>query len=147
MAKLSWSAIMVLTNNVIYLTSESTFRYRFNKDRMTITIPPPFGGKSSEELGIPIALTIPKMSLPGVELESRQIPIQTFTVPSEYDLTVPLMGMVAVASKVNSNYYNWEGMATAGNNTIDTHIYLAKFKVMADSPIELLSFTSEGNLD
>jgi len=130
----------------LFMNLDSTFRYRFNKDRMTITIPLPLGGKSSEELRIPSVLTIPQMSLPvlGLELDSRQIPIQTFTVPSEYDLTLPLMGMVDVAAKVNSNYYNWEGMASAGNNTIDSPSYLAKFKVMADSPIELLSFTSEG---
>jgi len=129
----------------LFMNLDSTFRYRFNKDRMTITVPLPFGGKSSEELRIPPVLTIPHMSLPVLgELDSRQIPIQTFTIPSEYDLTLPLMGMVDVAAKVNSNYYNWQGMATAGNNTIDSPSYLAKFKVVADSPIELLSFTSEG---
>lgn len=115
---------------------------------MTITVPMPLGGKSSEELRIPPVFITPHMSVPqmGLELSPREIKIPTFTIPTEYDLCLPLMGMVDVSAKVNSNYYNWEGMVSAGNNTAESPSYLAKFKVMADSPIELLSFTSEGNL-
>ncbi|XP_071777034.1 apolipoprotein B-100-like [Centroberyx gerrardi] len=130
----------------LFMNLESTFRYQFNKDHMTISIPLPLGGKSSEELRIPPMLTTPHMSMPqmGLELTPREIQVPTFTIPSEYDLTVPLMGMVEVSAKVNSNYYNWEGMASAGNNTAESPSFLAKFKVVADSPMELLSFTSEG---
>ncbi|KAF7655376.1 hypothetical protein LDENG_00057020 [Lucifuga dentata] len=130
----------------LFMNMESTFKYQFNQDRMTITLPLPLGGKSSEELRIPPMLTTPPMSVSviGLHLPSKQIPIPTFTIPTEYDLSLPLIGMVEVSTKVNSNYYNWEGMVLAGNNTSETPSYLAKFKVTADSPIKLLSFTSEG---
>ncbi|XP_056150457.1 apolipoprotein B-100-like [Lampris incognitus] len=130
----------------LFMNLESTFRYRFNKDHITLTIPLPLGGKSSEELRIPSMLTTPHMSVPqvGLELAQREIQVPTFTIPTDYDLNLPLMGMVEASAKVNSNYYNWEGMVSAGNNTAESPNYLIKFKVMADSPIELLSFTSEG---
>ncbi|KAM3861059.1 apolipoprotein B-100-like [Diretmus argenteus] len=130
----------------LFMNLESTFRYQFNKDHMTISIPLPLGGKSSEELRIPPVLTTPRMSVPqmGLDLAPREIRVPSFTIPSEYDLTLPLMGMVEMSAKVNSNYYNWEGMVSAGNNTAENPSFLAKFRVMADSPIELLSFTSEG---
>lgn len=128
-------------------TSESTFRYQFNEDHFTINIPLPLGGKSSQELRIPPMVTSPRISLPQVDLElaPREIQIPTFTIPSEFDLTLPLMGMIEVSAKVNSNYYNWEATASAGNNTADSPSYLAKFSVMADSPIKLLSFSTEGD--
>lgn len=127
--------------------SESTFRYQFNHDRLTITVPLPLGGKSSEELRIPPMVNSPHISLPqlGMEFASQDIPIPTFTIPSEYDLTLPLMGMVEASAKVNSNYYNWEATMSAGNNTAESPSYSAKFSVIADSPIQLLSFSTEGN--
>lgn len=130
----------------LFLKSESTFKYQFNKDRVTITIPMPFGGKSSEELRIPAMLTTPHLSVPqvGLELASKEVQVPTFSIPNDYKLTVPLFGMVEVSAKVNSNYYNWEGMVSGGNNSVETPSYIAKFKVVADSPIELLAFTSEG---
>lgn len=93
-------------------------------------------------------VTSPRISLPQVDMElaPREIHIPTFTIPSEYDLTLPLMGMVEVSAKVNSNYYNWEATASAGNNTAESPSYMAKFNVMADSPIQLLSFSTEGKL-
>lgn len=93
-------------------------------------------------------VTSPRISVPqiGMEWDPREIQIPTFTIPSEYDLTVPLMGMVEVSAKVNSNYYNWEALVSAGNDTEESPSYLARFSVMADSPIKLLSFSTEGNL-
>uniref|UniRef100_A0A8C8CZK7 Vitellogenin domain-containing protein n=1 Tax=Oncorhynchus tshawytscha TaxID=74940 RepID=A0A8C8CZK7_ONCTS len=122
-----------------------TFKYQFNKNRVTITIPMPFGGKSSEELRIPAMLTTPHLSVPqvGLELASKKVQVPTFSIPNDYKLTVPLFGMVEVSAKVNSNYYNWEGMVAGGNNSVEGPSYIAKFKVVADSPIELLTFTSE----
>ncbi|XP_039980964.1 apolipoprotein B-100-like [Xiphias gladius] len=130
----------------LFMNLESTFRYQFNEDHFTINIPLPLGGKSSQELRIPPMVTSPRISLPQVDLElaPREIQIPTFTIPSEFDLTLPLMGMIEVSAKVNSNYYNWEATASAGNNTADSPSYLAKFSVMADSPIKLLSFSTEG---
>lgn len=128
-------------------TSESTFKYQFNKERLTITIPLPLGGKSSEELRIPRVVASPRISVPQLDMDfaSQEIQIPTFTIPSEYDLTLPLMGMAEVSAKVNSNYYNWEATASAGNNTADSPSYMAKFSMMGDSPVELLSFSTEGN--
>lgn len=90
----------------------------------------------------------PRISMPqlGMEFASQEIQIPPFTIPSEYDLTVPMMGMMEVSAKVNSNYYNWEATMSAGNNTADSPSYMAKFSILADSPIKLLSFSTEGNL-
>ncbi|XP_062324139.1 apolipoprotein B-100-like isoform X1 [Osmerus eperlanus] len=130
----------------LFLKSESTFRYQFNKDRVIIIIPIPLGGKSSEELRIPALLTTPHLAVPqmGLDLPSKEIQVPTFSIPSNYDLTLPLMGMVEVSAKVNSNYYNWEAMISAGNNSIEDPSYMVQYKVMADSPIELFSYTTEG---
>ncbi|XP_061561136.1 apolipoprotein B-100-like [Phycodurus eques] len=126
----------------LFMNMESKFRYQFNKDYLTISIPLPLGGKSSEELFIfPNIITMPLL---GVELAPQQMEIPKFTIPSEQEINLPLIGMVEVSAKVNSNYYNWETTVSAGNNTVDTPNYLAKFKVQATSPIKLLSFTTEG---
>uniref|UniRef100_A0A8C4GUU3 Vitellogenin domain-containing protein n=1 Tax=Dicentrarchus labrax TaxID=13489 RepID=A0A8C4GUU3_DICLA len=130
----------------LFMNLESTFRYQFNQDRLTISIPLPLGGKSSEELRIPAVVSTPSISMPQLDMEfpSKEIQIPTFTIPSEYDLTLPLMGMAEVSAKVNSNYYNWEATASAGNNTAESPSYLAKFNIQADSPIKFLSFSTEG---
>lgn len=112
-----------------------------------MTIPLPLGGKSSEELGLPAVVRIPGFLVPQLELEfgQREIQIPSFTIPSEHDLNLPLMGLLEASAKVNSNYYDWEGLITAGNNTAESPEYVAKFSVMAESPIKLLSFSTEGN--
>lgn len=140
-------SVLNLTN-VRPFTSESTFKYRFNQDRLTISIPLPLGGKSSEELRIPAVVTSPRISIPQLDMElaSNEIQIPTFTIPSDYDLTLPLMGMAEVSAKVNSNYYNWEATVAAGNQTAESPNYIAKFSILADSPIKVLSFSTEGNL-
>lgn len=129
-------------------TSESAFKYRFNLERLIMTIPLPLGGKSSEELRIPPMVTSPRISVPqlGMEIPSQEIQIPTFTIPDEYNLILPLMGVAEVSAKVNSNYYNWEATAFAGNDTEDSPTYFAKFSILAESPIELLAFKTEGNL-
>lgn len=80
-----------------------------------------------------------------MEVASKEIQIPTFTIPSEYDLTVPLLGMMEVSAKANSNYYNWEATLSAGNSTVDSSSYEAKFNTVAESPIEILAFSAEGN--
>ncbi|TNN45216.1 Apolipoprotein B-100 [Liparis tanakae] len=123
----------------LFMNLDSTFKYQFNHDRLTITVPLPLGGKSSEELRIPPTVNSPHISLPqlGMEFASKDIHIPTFTIPSEYDLTLPLMGMVEASAKVNSNYYNWEATMSAGNNTAESPSYSARFSVMADNNIML----------
>lgn len=114
---------------------------------MELSIPLPLGGKTSKELRIPPTVTTPRILVPqvGMEVASKEIQIPTFTIPSEYDLTVPLMGMMEVSAKVNSNYYNWEATLSAGNSTVDSSSYEAKFNMVAASPIEILAFSAEGN--
>lgn len=85
---------------------------------------------------------VPKL---GLEFAPQEIQIPTFTIPSEYDLTLPLMGMMEASAKVNSNYYNWEGTMSVGNNTVDSPSFEAKFNILANSPIKFLSFSTEGN--
>eukprot|EP00064_Thunnus_orientalis_P009740 superscaffoldBa00001255_g9766 len=129
----------------LFMNLDSTFSYRFNQDRLTISVPLPLGGKSSEELRIPPTVTSPYISMPqlGVDFAPQEIQIPTFTIPSEYDLTLPLMGMVEVSAKVDSNYYNWETKVSAGNNTAVSPSYLAKFKVMAERATEITDTADE----
>lgn len=89
----------------------------------------------------------PRIFVPelGLEFASQEIQIPTFTIPSEYDLTLPLMGMMEASAKVNCNYYNWEGTMSAGNNTVESPDFVAKFNIMANSPVAFLSFSTEGN--
>uniref|UniRef100_A0AAX7U3W8 Vitellogenin domain-containing protein n=1 Tax=Astatotilapia calliptera TaxID=8154 RepID=A0AAX7U3W8_ASTCA len=150
MARLRNSLAMMEMPSVpenLFMNLESTLIYQFNQDRLTITIPVPFGGKSSEELRIPQMVTTPHISMPklGIDFASRGIQIPTFNIPSDYDLTLPLMGMVEMAAKVDTNYYKWEATASAGNNTAESPNYVAKFNIVADSPIKFLSFSAEGN--
>lgn len=114
---------------------------------MELSIPLPLGGKSSKELRIPPTVTTPRIFVPqvGMEVASKEIQIPTFTIPSGYDLTVPLMGMMEVSTKVNSNYYNLDATLSAGNSTVDSSSYEAKFNVVSESPVEILAFTAEGN--
>lgn len=114
---------------------------------MEIRIPLPLGGKTSKELRIPPVITTPRIFVPqvGMDVPSKEIKMPTFTIPSEYDLTMPLMGMMEVSAKVNSNYYNWETKISAGNTTGDSSSYEATFTTVAESPIEILAFSAEGN--
>ncbi|XP_034017680.1 apolipoprotein B-100-like [Thalassophryne amazonica] len=130
----------------LFMNLESTFKYQFSQHYGTISIPLPLGGTSSDELSMPLMaisshIPIPQMDVP---LHPKYTQIPSFTIPSQYDLTVPLMGMMEFSTKVNNNYYNWEGMASAGYNTVESPSFMANFKVKAESPIEVLSFTAEG---
>lgn len=99
------------------------------------------------ELRIPPVVTTPRIFVPqvGMEVASKEIQIPAFTIPSEYDLTMPLMGMMEMSAKVNSNYYNWEATISAGNKTADSSSYEAKFNTVVESPIKILAFSAEGN--
>ncbi|XP_038134630.1 apolipoprotein B-100-like [Cyprinodon tularosa] len=131
---------------VLFLNFESKLKYQFNQNHFMMTVPLPLGGKSSEELRIPPVVTVPHISVPqlGLEVASQDIQIPRFTIPTEQDISLPLMGLFEASAKVNSNYYDWEGLITAGNNTAESPEYVARFSVMAESPIKLLSFSTEG---
>ncbi|XP_051252201.1 apolipoprotein B-100 [Dicentrarchus labrax] len=129
----------------LFLQSDSLFRYQFNKDKMAISLPLPLGGKKTDELNIP-ALSIPLIDLPqiGLYIPAKNYPIPSFTIPPSLDFTVPLLGLAEASTKINSNFYSWEGSVTGGNNTVDAPSYIAQYKAMAQSPFNLLSYKLEG---
>uniref|UniRef100_A0A671W5P2 Vitellogenin domain-containing protein n=1 Tax=Sparus aurata TaxID=8175 RepID=A0A671W5P2_SPAAU len=145
-SRISSNTVMSCKRQMLNALYISAFKYRFNLERLIMTVPLPLGGKSSEELRIPPMVTSPRISVPqlGMEIPSQEIQIPTFTIPDEYDLILPLMGVAEVSAKVNSNYYNWEATASAGNDTEDSPTYFAKFDILAESPIKLLAFKTEG---
>ncbi|RXN25662.1 Apolipoprotein B-100-like protein [Labeo rohita] len=131
----------------MFMNIESMLKYKFNKDRVTFTIPLPLGGKTSEDLRIPPTVATPDLAMPqiGVMLSSKQFSIPTFSIPSSYDLSMPLLGMVEVSAKVNTNFYDIEAVFSGGNNTVNEPSYITSYKVVANSPVELLAFTVEGS--
>ncbi|XP_072305812.1 uncharacterized protein [Eucyclogobius newberryi] len=133
----------------LFMNFESTLKYNFNKDSMIIYLPVPFGGKSSEELRIPARVTVPHVSVPQINLDfnSKDIPIPTFTLPTEYELTVPLMGKMEMMTKMESNLYNWDTRVVVGNYTEESPSYKAEYNIKGESPIKLLSFTNAGSAD
>ncbi|KAK2825862.1 hypothetical protein Q5P01_020076 [Channa striata] len=130
----------------LFLKSESLFQYQFNKDKLAISLPLPFGGKTSEELNIPKVLSIPLINLPhvGLLIPAKHYPLPSFALPPSVDFTVPLLGLAEASTKINSNLYTWEGSISGGNNTVDVPRYIARCKVMAQSPFNLLSYKLEG---
>ncbi|XP_034531344.1 apolipoprotein B-100 [Notolabrus celidotus] len=130
----------------LFLQIDSLFRYQFNKDTMTISLPLPHGGKKSDELNIPTSLPIPVIDLPqiGVYVPARNVPIPSFTVPPTLDFTVPLFGLAEASTKINSNFYSWEGSISGGNNTVDVPSCVVQYKAIAQSPFNLLSYKLEG---
>lgn len=137
---------MILIFISFYLNSDSLFRYQFNKDKMAISLPLPFGGKKLEELSIPTTLSTPRIDLPviGLHVPSKKYPLPSITIPPSLDFTIPLLGLLEVSTKINSNLYNWEGSVSGGNNTIDVPNYILQYKSMAQSPLTLLSYKYEG---
>lgn len=135
-----------LPNHFYSLYSESMLKYKFNKDRITFTIPLPLGGQTSEDLKIPPTMATPDLIMPqiGLMLPSKQFILPTFSIPSSYDLSMPLLGMVEVSAKVSTNFVDIEAVFSGGNNTVNKSSYNAGYKVVANSPLELLAFTVEG---
>ncbi|XP_067470643.1 apolipoprotein B-100 [Thunnus thynnus] len=130
----------------LFLQSDSLFRYQFNKDKMVISLPLPLGGKKSKELNIPTTLSTPLIDLPeiGLYIPANNFPLPPFTIPPSLDFTVPLLGLAEASTKINSNFYNWEGSISGGNNTVDVPNYIAQYKIIAQSPFNLLSYKLEG---
>lgn len=135
---------MILT--IHFYNSDSLFRYQFNKEKMAISLSLPLGGKKSKELNIPSTLSTPLIDLPaiGLYIPAKNYPLPSFTVPPSLDFTVPLLGLAEASTKLNSNLYSWEGSISGGNNTVDVPSYIAQYKAMAQSPINLLSYKLEG---
>ncbi len=113
---------------------------------MAVSLPLPFGGKKTEELNIPTTLSIPSLDLPeiGLNIPAKTYPLPSFTIPPSLDFTVPLLGLAEASTKINSNFYSWEGSISGGNNTVDVPSYIAQYKASAQSPFNLLSYKLEG---
>ncbi|XP_061890747.1 apolipoprotein Bb, tandem duplicate 1 [Entelurus aequoreus] len=131
----------------LFLNTETKAVYYFNKDRFTIAIPLPLGGKSTVELNFPPALTTPHLSLPelGLEVASRKIPIPELVVPESLSLSIPLFGKADVSTVVKSNLYNMDASMAVGKDVVDAPSYSARFGVKGSSPFEILSVKIEGS--
>ncbi len=131
---------------ICLFNSEAKAVYYFNNERFTIAIPLPLGGKSTEELNFPPALTTPGMSLPhyGLEIVSMEIPIPELVVPESLTLSIPLFGKAEVSTLMRSNLYDMEASVAAGKDVVETPSYSAKFDVKGTSPLDILSVKIEG---
>uniref|UniRef100_UPI0037E87793 apolipoprotein Bb, tandem duplicate 1 n=1 Tax=Semicossyphus pulcher TaxID=241346 RepID=UPI0037E87793 len=131
----------------LFLNTEAKAVYYFNNERFTISIPLPLGGKSTEELNFPPALTTPTVSLPqfGLEIVSMEIPIPELVVPESLTLYVPLFGKAEVSALMKSNLYDMEASMAAGKDVVETPSYSAKFDVKGTSPLDILSVKIEGS--
>lgn len=91
-------------------------------------------------------MATPELIMPqiSVMLPSKRFNLPTFSIPSSYDLSMPLLGMVEVSAKVNTNFYDIEAVFSGGNNTFNEPSYITSYKVVANSPVELFAFTVEG---
>ncbi|CAB1436783.1 unnamed protein product [Pleuronectes platessa] len=129
----------------LFLNTEAKASYYFNNEHFTITIPLPLGGKTTEELNFPAALTTPSLSLPqfGLEIVSMEIPIPELVVPKHLALSIPLFGKAEVSSLMKSNLYDAEASFSAGKDVVETPSYSAKFDVKGTSPIDILSIKIE----
>lgn len=111
-------------------------------------MPLPLGGRTSAELYIPSVLPLPAIDVPllGINVPENNYRLPSFTIPLSLDFSVPFIGIGEVSAKINSNFYDWEGSFQGGNYTDDVPSYIAKYKVMATSPVTLLSYKAEGRL-
>ncbi|XP_034755326.1 apolipoprotein Bb, tandem duplicate 1 [Etheostoma cragini] len=131
----------------LFLNNEAKAVYHFNNERITIAIPLLLGGRSTEELNFPPALTTPSVSLPlfGLEIVSMQIPIPELVVPESLTLSIPLFGKAEVSTQMKSNLYDMEASMAAGKDVVETPSYSAKFDVKGTSPLDILSIKIEGS--
>lgn len=113
---------------------------------MVVSLPLPLGGKKPEDLNIPTTLSVPRIDLPdlGVHIPARKYHLPSFTIPPSLDFPLPLLGLAEASTRFSSNLYSWEASVTAGNNTVDIPNYIGQFKVLSQSPINLLSYKIEG---
>lgn len=132
-----------------HLNSKAKAVYYFNNEHFTIAIPVPLGGKSTEELNFPAALTTPSLSMPqlGLEIPSMKIPIPELFVPERITISVPLFGKAEVSAMLRSNIYDLEATIAAGKDAqTPSHVQSAMYDVKGTSPLDVLSFRIEGNL-
>ncbi|XP_034555630.1 apolipoprotein Bb, tandem duplicate 1 [Notolabrus celidotus] len=131
----------------VYLNSEAKVVYHFNNEHLILSIPLPLGGKSTEELNFPPALSTPSLSLPqyGVDIVSMEIPIPELVVPESLTVSIPLFGKAEISAMMKSNLYNVEATIAAGKDVVETPSYSAKFEVTGTSPLDILSVKMDGS--
>lgn len=113
---------------------------------MIIEIPLPFGGKSSKDLKMLETIRTPDLNFKsvGFHLPSREFQVPTFTIPKLYQLRVPLLGVLDLSTNIYSNLYNWSASYTGGNTSTNHLSLQARYHMKADSVIDLLSYTVQG---
>ncbi|XP_054474008.1 apolipoprotein Bb, tandem duplicate 1 [Anoplopoma fimbria] len=131
----------------LFLNTETKAVYYFNNEHFNIAIPLLLGGKSTEELNFPPALTTPSLSLPqfGLEIASMEIPIPELVVPESFTLSIPLFGKAEVSTLMKSNLYDMEASMAAGKDIVETPSYSAMFDVKGTSPLDILSINIKGS--
>ncbi|XP_068433381.1 apolipoprotein Bb, tandem duplicate 1 [Clinocottus analis] len=131
----------------LFLNTEAKAVYHFNNDHFVIAIPLLLGGKSTQDLNFPSALSTPTVSLPqfGLEIVSMEIPIPELVVPESFTLSIPLFGKAEVSTLMKSNLYNMEASMAAGKDVVETPSYSAEFEVKGTSPIDILSMKMKGS--
>ncbi|XP_068433473.1 apolipoprotein B-100-like [Clinocottus analis] len=131
----------------LFLNTEAKAVYHFNNDHFVIAIPLLLGGKSTQDLNFPSALSTPTVSLPqfGLEIVSVEIPIPELVVPESFTLSIPLFGKAEVSTLMKSNLYNMEASMAAGKDVVETPSYSAEFEVKGTSPIDILSMKMKGS--
>ncbi|CAL8315641.1 unnamed protein product [Lota lota] len=131
----------------LFLNTKAKAIYHFNNEYFTIAIPVPLGGKSTEELNFPAALTTPSLSMPqlGLQIPSMKIPIPELFVPERITISVPLFGKAEVSAMLRSNIYDLEASIAAGKDVVQTPSHSAMYDVKGTSPFDVLSFRIEGS--
>lgn len=126
--------------------SDGRVKYTFNKNSMKIEIPLPFGGKSSKDLKMLETIRIPALHFKPMEfhLPAQEFQVPAFTIPKLYQLQVPLLGVLDLSTNVYSNLYNWSASYTGGNTSTDHFSLQARYHVKADSVVDLLSYSVQG---
>ncbi|XP_037668799.1 apolipoprotein B-100 [Choloepus didactylus] len=131
----------------LFLKSDGRVRYTSNKHSVQIDIPLPLGGKTSKDLKILESVRTPALNFRsvGFHLPAREFQIPAFTIPKLYQLKVPLLGVLDLSTNVYSNLYNWSASYTGGNTSTDHFSLLARYRVKADSVVDLLSYSVQGS--
>nr|XP_033793379.1 apolipoprotein B-100 [Geotrypetes seraphini] len=132
----------------LFLKSDGSIKYLFNKETLIIDMPLPFGGKSSEDLKVPKTIRSPSLNMEiiPISLAPQELQIPPFIIPKYYKLRVPLLGVLDASTNLYSNYYNWSASYKGGNTTKDeAYTFNVDYQIKADSTVDLLSYNTNGN--
>ncbi|XP_067879378.1 apolipoprotein B-100 [Heterodontus francisci] len=148
----------------LFLKSHGSIAGTFSSQKMTITVPIPFGGKVTKEIILfprtfrvppmatkvlrinspPQEYTIPSVSIPLVG-EVTSIP--SITIPKTYDLRLPSIDKLEFSTQMNSNYYNWASTFTSERSTKkDRKQFSADIDIRAASVLDYLSYQLKGSV-